>query len=336
MSLKLYLRNGVWNYRGTIAKRRLRGSTGIPEKHKDLAAREVAKIEVREWKCHIDGPEAVLTFAQAAIMYRAAGKSERFLAPVEDYFKDTLVKDIKAGTIKKMAMTLYPNCSGASKNRMAIIPAQAVINFAAESELCPRIRVKRFEVDSKVKEPADLQWVKAFMAEASPHLGALALFMFLTGCRPGEALAIDRQRDLDLQAKTAIIRETKVRSERKAHLPVPLVAALANVPAVPGRPLFIYRNTDDMRAAWDSVIKRAGIQRLTPHCCRHGFATELLRNGVDVVTVAWLGGWESPEHVLKTYGHALKKRDLTDVLIGTPVTQAIDDVAVNARKRGSI
>jgi integrase len=194
--------------------------------------------------------------------------------------------------------------------------------------------VKRFETDTKVKEPADLRWVKAFMAEASLHLGAYALFMFLTGCRPGEALAVDRERDLNLQARTVIIRETKVRNERRAHLPIPLVAALANLPIIPGRPLFVYRNTDDLMQAWDRVIVRAGIQRLTPHCCRHGFATELLRAGIDVITVAWLGGWESPEHVLKTYGHALKKRDLTDVLIDTPLTQALAEVAKNASKSG--
>jgi integrase len=330
MPIKLYQRNKVWHYRGTVAGRRLRGSCKTADKA--IASRQVAEIESREWKCSFDGPQAVLTFAQAALLYRAAGKSDRFLAPVEDYFKDTLVKDIKPGTIKTMAMTLYGHCSGASKNRLAIIPAQAVINFAAESELCPHIRVKRFEIDTKVKEPVDMAWVKAFMAEASPHLGAYALFMFLTGCRPGEALAIDRERDLNLTTRTAIIRETKVRNERKAHLPVPLIAALANVPAVKGRPLFIYRNTDDLTLAWDGVVKRAGIQRLTPHCCRHGFATELLRKGIDVITVAWLGGWESPEHVLKTYGHALKKRELTDILVDTPLTQAIDEVVVNARK----
>jgi integrase len=170
------------------------------------------------------------------------------------------------------------------------------------------------------------------MAEASPHLGAYALFMFLTGARPGEATAIDRDRDLNLQARTVIIRETKIRNERKAHLPVPLVAALANLPVIPGRPLFIYRRPDDLMEAWDRAIERAGIQRLTPHCCRHGFATALLRAGVDVITVAWLGGWESPEHVLRTYGHALKKRDLTDVFVGTDLTQALGDVAKNARK----
>lgn len=36
MPLKLYLRGEIWHYRGTIAKRRLRGSTGSSSKEEAL------------------------------------------------------------------------------------------------------------------------------------------------------------------------------------------------------------------------------------------------------------------------------------------------------------
>jgi integrase len=111
-----------------------------------------------------------------------------------------------------------------------------------------------------------------------------------------------------------------------------LVAALANLAAVPGRPLFVYRKYGHMIETWKAEIERAGIADLTPHCCRHGFATELLRRGVDVHTVAWLGGWASAKQVLETYGHALKQRSLTNLLTDTQLTQALDDVAVSPRK----
>lgn len=334
MPLKLYLRGNIWHYRGTVAKNRLRGSTGISKENKDLAARAIAQLEVREWKCSVDGPESVLTFAQAATLYRAGGKQDRFLPAVEDHFKDTLIKDIKPGSIKQMAVTLFAHCTGASRNRMAITPAQAVINHCAELELCPPIRVKRFKVESKIKDPATLEWAQSFRAAAKPHLGTYALFMFLTGARPSEALGIDPDRgDINLNTREVIIRDgTKIGVERKAHLPMPLVAAISNLPRIVGRPLFVYRDYDDMRDTWDSVVLRAGIPRLTPHCCRHGFATELLRRGVDVVTVAWLGGWTSPEYVLRTYGHVLKERTLTNLLVDTDLTRALNDVVVNARK----
>lgn len=330
MPLKLYLRNGIWHYRGTIAKRRLRGSTGIPKEHKNIAARKVAKIEVGAWKCHTDGPESVLTFAQAAIMYRAAGKSDSFLAPIEDYLKDTLVKDIRPGMIRQMAMDLFSHNSGASRNRRAIIPAQAIINYAADSELCQRIRVKRFKEETKEKPFATLEWVQKFGKEASPQLKAYALFMILTGARPTEAL----EADIDLPSRTALLHESKIGHERRAHLPAMLVTALANLPKT-NRPLFFYYNIEDLRPAWDGAIKRAGIQRLTPHCCRHGFITGLLRRRIDVKTVAWLADM-TPEVLLNTYAHAIKDRRLTDILTDTDLAQEIDEAMVSARKNGTI
>jgi integrase len=326
MPLKLYARGKIWHYRGTVAGRRLRGSCKTADKA--TAARQIAEIEARTWKCDFDGPQAVLTFAQAATLYRKAGKSPRYLEPVEDYFRDTLVKDINAGTIKQMAIELFPRCSGASRNRLAIVPAQAIINHAAELELCQPIRVKRFEEETKVKTPATLEWVRAFMAASAPNLGAYALFMFLTGCRPSEAINVQWD-DVDLDARTVLLRETKGGTERLAHLPAPLVVTLANLPRVRGRGVFVYKRYGDFQHAWDHAVARAAIPRLTPHCMRHGFATGLLRRGLDVLTVAHLGGWKDAGQVLRCYGHANKKRDLTDLLIDTPATQP---AATNARK----
>lgn len=333
MPLKLYLRNGVWNYRGTIGpaerRSRLRGSCKTADK--DIAARQIAEIEAKYWKGHFDGPGAVLTFRRAAQLYRDAGKSDRFLSRIEDHFKDTLVKDIKAGTIRQMAIELYQNCTGASRNRMGIVPAQAVINFAAESELCDPIKVKRFKVDAKVKEPVTVEWLRAFGPEASPAIEALAWFMFLTGARVGEAIDV-RWEDVSLNAGTVLIRQSKVSAERVSHLPSPLVAMLSNLPRINERPVFVYQHPDDIVRAWRGAIKRANIKRLTPHSCRHGFATGLLRRGVDVTTVAYLGGWKTPAQVLKTYGHALKDITLTDRLIDAELTRETKKVAESLLK----
>lgn len=62
--------------------RQLHGTTGAA--NKEAAARIESNIEAREWKRNLDGPEAVLTFAQAAMLYRAAGKPTRFLEKIEE------------------------------------------------------------------------------------------------------------------------------------------------------------------------------------------------------------------------------------------------------------
>jgi integrase len=318
MPLKLYQRGKVWHYRGTVAGRRLRGSCKTADKA--IAQRQIAEIETRQWKCNFDGPQAVLTFSQAAMMYRAAGKPTRFLARIEDYWKDTLVKDIPAGAIRKMAIDLYPGATMATRNRQAIVPCQAIINLAADSELCPYIKVKRYKTEKKVKEPFTLEWVQQFRAHASPQLGALALFMFVTGARVSEALRI-RWDDVELKAKTAIIRKTKISEGRVVNLPNALVAAMANIPKIQGRPVFLYRHRNCCYRVWDTAVKRAGIKRLTFHSGRHGFATTALRSGIDPKTGAWLGGWKSIKHFMETYAHAIEDITLNERILDTPVTQ---------------
>jgi hypothetical protein len=328
MSLTLYRRNGIYHYRGTVGpdgnRRRLRGSCKTA--NKDLAARQIAELEAGYWKGHFDGPAAVLTFSHACRLYRAAGKADDFLAAVEAHLKHTLVKDINEGTIQMMAKELYPDWSGASLNRAVIVPTQAVINHAAKLKLCSPIKVERYKEEKKVKEPVTLEWLADFRKEASPHLGAFALFMYLTGARPSEAIGVHWE-DVDLTAQTVLIRESKLSKERVSHLPMQLVIALANLPRVDGRGVFVYRDRKDLRHAWEGAIGRAGIKLLTPHCCRHGFATGLLRRGVDVVTVAWLGGWANAAQVLKTYGHANKNPRLNELLVGTELTHSLSAVA---------
>jgi len=65
----------------------------------------------------------------------------------------------------------------------------------------------------------------------------------------------------------------------------------------------------------------------------------LLHDGVDVVTVAKLGGWKNAAQVLKTYGHAIENRKLTDVLIDeicAPVTQTASNDVARPRKPRAI
>jgi site-specific recombinase XerD len=322
MPLEIFRRGGIWHCRGTVgpAGRRKRFRQSLHTSDKDTAARQASEIEKKYWDGHFDGPSAVLTFAYAAQLYRNAGKSDRFLAPVENYLGHTLVRDITEGHVQAMARELYPNCSGASLNRLVLVPVRAVINLAAKQKLCSRFEIESYKTETKIKEPATLEWVEAFMKNAGPHLGAMALFMFLTGARVGEACAL-RPEDVNLREATAKIRQTKTSVERISDLPPPLVAAMANIQPVAGR-VFGYVHAANLRTAWRTVVARAGIKHLSPHSCRHGFATGLLHAGVDVVTISWLGGWKSPSMVLRIYGHANKDPRLVRLLLDTPRAQS--------------
>ena len=320
MPLKLYRRGKIWHYRGTVAGRLLRGSTKTASK--ETAQRIAANEEQRVWKGHLD-PQSILTFAQAAMLYRQAQKSDRFLRKIEDHWRDTPVKEITPGAIRAAAISLYPNSGPGTRNRQAIVPMQAIINHAAEHELCQHIRVHRFEIKRKAKEPATWEWVQAFMACAKkPNLSALACFMFLTGARISQALAV-HWRDVDFQSRKVLIRATnKGDDDRRAHMPSELIAALANIPGERVGPVFGFKSRGNCRTQWNGAIRRAGIKHLSYHACRHGFATGLLDQGVSPITVAKRGGWKSAQHVFATYGHDVADESVTDVLTGAKSTQA--------------
>lgn len=316
MPLKLYRRGKIWYFGGTVAGRRIRASSESSDKA--VAQRIAADREHREWQRRLDGPSSTLTFADAAIAYREAGKQTRHLEPVEDHWRDTLVRDITEQAIKRAALKVYPNAGPGTRNRQFIVPTQAIINYSAEQGWCSRLRVKRFKVVSTIKDPASLSWVRAFVAAASPHLGALCLFMFGTGARIGEAVSLTWG-DVDLGARTAKIRQTKIGAERIAHLPPELFAAIANLPSnrSPEDQVFRFLARENVRQSWDAAIRRAGIKKLSPHSCRHGFATSLLHAGIDVKTVAAMGGWKDVATLVKTYAHAMTDRTVTDALFGT-------------------
>lgn len=329
-------RGEIWHIRGTAAGRRLRQSLGTTDK--TTAQRLAAQIEDRAWKSHLDGPGASVTMAQASLAYRQADKPTRFLPKVEDHWKDTRISTITGETIRLASRKVYPNAKAATRNRQFIVPTQAIINYAADLGWCAVIKVKRFPVEAKAKIPATVEWVTAFAAQSIsdglPHLSALCLFMFGTGARISEAVTLTWA-EVDLSGKLATIRQSKVNSTRKAHLPPAVFIALANIGGNrnPDERVFGYAGRDSVRKVWDHVIERAGIERLTAHCCRHGFATTMLRAGFDVKTVAKVGGWKDARTVLETYAHALDDLTITDAVFGTDLTQSTDPNPLTSRNK---
>jgi integrase len=314
MPLKIYRRPGssVWQYRGTLAGRRFRGSTGASDK--ENAQRIASAVEDKFWKRGLDGKEKGLTWPKAVAIYIGAGKSSRHLSRLTAYWRDAKIADINPGSIKQSAMDLYPDAKNSTRNRQAIVPALAVINHCAELGHCPPLRMKRFKVDTKIKKPVTLEWINAFRAHADrTDIGCLALFMFGTGARVSEALAV-RWEDIDLGKRTVLIRQTKLGNERRAHLPVDLFLALANLTRDRGPFAIAYTTARD---AWKRAYERAGIEPLTFHSCRHGFATTLHDRGVGVKTIAKAGGWKSAQHLFNTYLHADEDATVTDKLFDT-------------------
>lgn len=333
MSLKIIQRGKTWHYVGTVAGQRIRGTTGTS--NKEDAKRITSEIETKQWRASVDGIGSVVTFADAMQSYLDLKKPERFMLPLLDYWGDTKLTDITSGKIRLSAALIYPNVGNATLNRQVIAPTVAIINHAHALGWCGKMSGKRFPVDPKTKEPADAAWVQAFADQANtdglPHMAALCLFMFGTGARVGQACDLTWA-EVDLSAATAKIYTNKPTPwTRTAHLPKPVVQALEAIPSNRNHShlVFGYPDRGSVTKTWANIINRADIEHLTPHCCRHGFATVMLQSGYDAKTVADAGGWRDVGVLMKTYAHALKDKTVTEALFDTKLTQRKTSLSVN-------
>lgn len=72
----------------------------------------------------------------------------------------------------------------------------------------------------------------------------------------------------------------------------------------------------DISKVINTACKNLGIKRFTLHKLRHYFATRLLEQKVDIMTICALGGWSSPNMIYNRYAHAIenKKRSALDLI----------------------
>lgn len=283
-----------------------------------------------EWQRHFASPRNVQSQAQGP---------ERFLLKLAEHWRDTPVEQVRPETIRQAARRIYPRAKEPTWNRQVIKPTRAAINYAAELGWCQRISVKRVTKNPEKKIPAMIERELAFHEQAKsdglPHLGALCMSMFVTAARTGESCRLTWQ-DVDLGHAAAELHLFEPTPwSRTAHLPPDVVAAPANIPSnrKSDELVFGHSGRGSVRGPWNNVCERAGIESLTPHCCRHGFATSVLHLGFDPKTVAERGGWKDATTVLRTYAHAMKDRAVTYALFGTSLTQSIIDDDVRAKKQ---
>lgn len=335
MSLEAYRRGAVWwakgrvDYNGRPISGYIRESTGASD---PAGARDwISEREEAERRRHLIGEEKrPLTFNDCVELYVGPPSMATYLLPIVDEIGDMLVRDITPKLIRDLGAKLYPkNCTD-SWRRWVVTPARAVINNAHElkGSLCPPIKIKgyteaeRVDQDKKRKKasrlerrPGDWEWLLQFREHAPPRLGALALFMFTTGRRVGQSVAMHPS-DLDLQNGRVKVAGAKGHADAWIEIPPELVADLGNIkPKTPrgwdrtkkkNLRVFGYASSCGPLKSWRKACKDAGIDYRSPHAAgRHGFGQEqVVRQGTDAKAAAKYGAWSDTAMLSKTYTHA--------------------------------
>lgn len=331
MPLEPYQRCASWWARGKIEydglpiTGYLRESTGAST---EAGARQwIAEREAHERKRHLVGEEHTLTFADAVMLYEPNPQMAKYLMPLVARLGPLPVAKITPKMVRDLGKELYPKNSTDSWRRWVVTPVRAVINNAADLGGCAPIRIVGYDKEERVrqdkrrgkqsrvrKEPGSWDWLLRFREHAGRYHAALALFMFTTGARVGQAVALTPAH-LDLEAGTARIPGAKGHEDRVVRLLPELVEDLKALPARTPRGwdrkeknkrVFGFASKDGPRKGWITACKRAGIQHLPPHASgRHGFGQEMrVRQGVDGQAMAHVGGWADTTMIDRVYTHA--------------------------------
>lgn len=336
MPLEAYERGSTWWARGRAdlngrpISDYIRESTGASDRQGALDW--IAEREDRERRRHLVGEELIpLTFAEAVVLYDADPDTAKHLIPILRELGGLLVRDITPKMIRELGRKLYPlNCTD-SWRRWVVTPARAVINNAHDQlggGRCPAITIKGYKEEERVAQdkarrkpsrvesrPGDWEWLLKFREQAPRRVGALALFMFATGRRIGQSVAMHPD-DLDLQNARVRPPGAKGHGDEWISIPMEMVVELANLPPKTPRGwdrgdkrnlrVFGYADRCTPLKAWKSACARAGIDYRPPHAAgRHGFGQEhVIRQGTDAKATAKFGAWSDTRMLEQTYTHA--------------------------------
>lgn len=178
-----------------------------------------------------------------------------------------------------------------------------------------RVQLPSIKHDKKLPIVLGREEVKAMIKEAG-YLKHKLLVGLLYGCglRCGEVRTI-RLRDIDLSRGMLLIRKTKGNYDRYVPLGVLLIRGINQHIESTGATDYLFTGTDfesqysQRGVQWviKSLCQKAGIRKeVTTHTLRHTYATHLLEDGLDIVSIKNLLGHANIEttmiylHIAKT------------------------------------
>ncbi|MCG5462177.1 site-specific integrase [Micromonospora sp. MED01] len=232
---------------------------------------------------------------------------------IETWIKTLQTRGLAASTIK----TRFNNVRSVLR---AAVRDLVIVRDPSEGVTLPRAR--RAAVAMEIPTPAQ---VGALLGAAPPWFRTFISLAAFAGLRLGEA-AGGQLGDIDFLRRTlqvtrqvqrgpggtVIITPPKYGSERAVYLADALVKELSvhatSVAEKGPRWLFLGEGDDPMHQNtigywWRKTCRAAGVENTTLHDLRHFYASGLIAQGCDVVTVQRALGHRSATVTLKTYAH---------------------------------
>ena len=251
-------------------------------------------------------------------------------------FCDMPVCEISKGVLMDWYTDLLRQDISTSVKNYCIGVVKAVLRFGNEVYELPNNAGMLKKLKKEKKKTAMQTWTvdefsKFIDCVEGEHYRNLFYFMYWTGLRRGEALAL-RAEDFDMKKGTFhVYHQIKyykdgffplktAASERTLKIPPSLRAFLRPILArcTPDAPVIFGGEVSlpitNVSRQMSDAVKTSGVKKIRLHDLRHSFATNMIANGANIVAVSHYLGHSTIEQTLSTYTHLLEKTD--DEMVG--------------------
>ena len=227
-----------------------------------------------------------------------------------DFFKGIPIKEIKAANISQYVKSLIASGYALKtvKNRLSVaslIFKYALLNDYIDYNPCQNITLPKGLPQNK-RQKATSEDEKKICKNTDSPCGVIAYLYLITGCRRGEALALQPS-DIDINNMSIRITKTvewignipKIKNCPKTNAgirDIPINQKLITLLQPYMNQEYIFQNSNNgiisnsqFTKMWTNYQKKINIS-CTPHELRHSYATILFDAGIDVKTAQkWLG-----------------------------------------------
>ena len=202
------------------------------------------------------------------------------------------------------------------------IVLKGIFETAVENRLCletPVGKPKRVDLDEQISiKVFPLEQIDKLLSSNAVHAEYVKLLLY-TGLRMGELLAL-KWSDVDLNQGIITVSKSMARAESGGYIEkstksgktryVGVTPALASLlQSLPVNGFYVISNKDgtpvtphQFESRYKKVLAETGVGYLSPHKCRHTYATYLIKGGAELRAVQEILGHSKPE-VTELYTH---------------------------------
>ncbi len=310
--MAIFKKNNSWYIDYYYKGKRKREKIG-PNKKLAEAVLAKRKLEIAENRyLNVKNSPSIL-FEELSDLYLDYAKSNKrswirdrlSLKTLAAEFDGLKVDQLDSLLIEKYKQKRLKDVSPATVNR-ELACLKHLFNKGIEWGKCdknPVRQVKFFKENNFRLRYLTVEEIKKLFRNSPKHLKPILMVALETGMRRSEIFNLNWD-DIDFEQKIIYVRNSKSGDPRE----IPISNRLANVlKDLKYKSPYVFCNKDgkplgSVRKSFASALKKSGIENFRFHDLRHTFASHLIMNGVDLVTVKEFLGHKSLKMTLR-YAH---------------------------------